>query len=185
MKKHNALKVVLVSLIILLVLSWIFPAAYFSSEFMDQGRVQMGLFDFFEYPLTAISYFGYIPMYLLFVGGFYGVLYKIPAYRSFLDKVVKKANKHSALTIILMVALLALGVSICGLQVGFALFIPFLVSVLLLMGYDNKVVAYTIVGALAAGLVGTTYGVQNSGLAASVLSLNFDFLPSLLITYFI
>ena len=30
-------------------------------------------------------------------------------------------------------------------------------------------------GALAAGLVGTTYGVQNSGLAASVLSLNFDF----------
>ena len=175
MKKHNALKVVLASLIILLVLSWVFPAAYFSSEFMDQGRVQMGLFDFFEYPLTAISYFGYIPMYLLFVGGFYGVLYKIPAYRSFLDKVAAKAKAHSTLTIILMVALLASGVSICGLQVGFALFIPFLVSVLLLMGYDNRVVAYTIVGALAAGLVGTTYGVQNSGLAASILSLNFDF----------
>ena len=175
MKKHNALKVVLASLIVLLVLSWIFPAAYFSSEFMDQGRVQMGLFDFFEYPLTAISYFGYIPMYLLFVGGFYGVLYKIPAYRSFLDKVAAKAKAHSTLTIILMVALLASGVSICGLQVGFALFIPFLVSVLLLMGYDNRVVAYTIVGALAAGLVGTTYGVQNSGLAASILSLNFDF----------
>lgn len=175
MKKHNALKVVLVSLIVLLVLSWIFPAAYFSSEFMDQGRVQMGLFDFFEYPLTAISYFGYIPMYLLFVGGFYGVLYKIPAYRSFLDKVAAKAKAHSTLTIILMVALLASGVSICGLQVGFALFIPFLVSVLLLMGYDNRVVAYTIVGALAAGLVGNTYGVQNSGLAASILSLNFDF----------
>lgn len=175
MKKHNALKVVLVSLIVLLVLSWIFPAAYFSSEFMDQGRVQMGLFDFFEYPLTAISYFGYIPMYLLFVGGFYGVLYKIPAYRSFLDKVAAKAKAHSTLTIILMVALLASGVSICGLQVGFALFIPFLVSVLLLMGYDNRVVAYTIVGALAAGLVGITYGVQNSGLAASILSLNFDF----------
>lgn len=175
MKKHNALKVVLASLIVLLVLSWIFPAAYFSSEFMDQGRVQMGLFDFFEYPLTAISYFGYIPMYLLFVGGFYGVLYKIPAYRSFLDKVAAKAKAHSTLTIILMVALLALGVSICGLQIGFALFIPFLVSVLLLMGYDNRVVAYTIVGALAAGLVGTTYGVQNIGLAASVLSLNFDF----------
>ena len=175
MKKHNALKVVLVSLIVLLVLSWIFPAAYFSSEFMDQGRVQMGLFDFFEYPLTAISYFGYIPMYLLFVGGFYGVLYKIPAYRSFLDKVAAKAKAHSTLTIILMVALLASGVSICGLQVGFALFIPFLVSVLLLMGYDNRVVAYTIVGALAAGLVGTTYGVQNSGLAARILSLNFDF----------
>ena len=175
MKKHNALKVVLAAIIVLLVLSWVIPSAYFSSEFMDQGRVQMGLFDFFEYPLTAISYFGYIPMYLLFVGGFYGVLYKIPGYRSFLDKAAKKASKHSALTIILIVALLALGVSVCGLQIGFALFIPFLVSLLLLMGYDNKIVAYTIVGALAAGLVGNTYGVQNSGLAASVLSLNYDF----------
>lgn len=175
MKKHNALKVVLVSLIVLLVLSWIFPAAYFSSEFMDQGRVQMGLFDFFEYPLTAVSYFGYIPVYLLFVGGFYGVLYKIPAYRNLLDKVAAKAKAHSKLTIALMVALLALGVSVCGLQIGFALFIPFLISLLLLMGYDNKVVAYTIVGALVAGLVGTTYGVQNTGLATSVLSLNFDY----------
>ena len=147
MKKHNALKVVLVSMIVALVLSWIIPAAYFSTEFMDQGRVQMGLFNFFEYPLTAVSYFGYIPVYLLFVGGFYGVLYKIPAYRNLLDKVAAKAKAHSTLTIILMVALLASGVSICGLQVGFALFIPFLVSVLLLMGYDNRVIAYTLVGA--------------------------------------
>lgn len=175
MKKHNALKVVLASLLVLLVLSWIFPAAYFSSEFMDQGRVQMGLFDLFEYPLTAVSYFGYIPMYLLFVGGFYGVLYKIPAYRSFLDKVAAKASKHNALTIILIVTLLAVGVSVCGLQIGFALFIPFLVSLLLLMGHDKKLVAYTLVGALAAGLVGTTYGVQNTGLATSTLLLNFDY----------
>ena len=50
MKKHNALKVVLASLIVLLVLSWIFPAAYYSGQFMDQGRVQMGLFDLFNYP---------------------------------------------------------------------------------------------------------------------------------------
>ena len=175
MKKHNALKVVLVSMIVALVLSWIIPAAYFSTEFMDQGRVQMGLFNFFEYPLTAVSYFGYIPVYLLFVGGFYGVLYKIPAYRNLLDKVAAKGKAHSKLTITLLVALLALGVSVCGLQIGFALFIPFLVSVLLLMGYDNRVIAYTLVGALVAGLVGTTYAVQNIGLAASVLTLNYDY----------
>lgn len=175
MKKHNGLKVVLVSMLVALVLSWIIPAAYFSSEFLDQGRVQMGLFNFFEYPLTAVSYFGYIPVYLLFVGGFYGVLYKIPAYRNLLDKVAAKAKAHSKLTIVLIVTLLALGVSICGLQIGLALFIPFLVSVLLLMGYDNKIIAYTLVGALVAGLVGTTYAVQNTGLAASALALNFDF----------
>ena len=175
MKKHNALKVVLVSLVLFLILSWIIPAAYFSGEFMDQGRVQMGLFDFFEYPLTAISYFGYVPVFLLFVGGFYGVLYKIPAYRNLLDKVAAKAKAHNKITIILMVSLIALGVSICGLQIAFALFIPFLVSVLLLMGYDKKVAAYTLVGAMVAGLVGTTYAAQNVGLALSALQLNFDY----------
>ena len=102
MKKHNTIKVVLITMLVFLLLSWILPAAYYSGQYVDQGRVQMGLFDFFEYPLTAISYFGYIPMYLLFVGGFYGVLYKIPGYRSFLDKAAKKASKHSALTIILI-----------------------------------------------------------------------------------
>ena len=175
MKKHNALKVVLVSLVLFLILSWIIPAAYYSGQFMDQGRVQMGLFDFFEYPLTAISYFGYIPVFLLFVGGFYGVLYKIPAYRNLLDKVAAKGKAHNILTITLIVSLLALGVSICGLQIGLALFIPFLVSVLLLMGYEKKMVAYTLVGAMTAGFVGTTYASQNVGLALSALSLNFDY----------
>lgn len=175
MKKHNALKVVLATMVVILIFSWILPSAYFSGEIMDQGRVQMGLFDFFEYPLTAISYFGYVPAYLLLVGGFYGVLYKIPAYRNLLDKIAAKAKAHALLTIILMVTLIAAGVSICGLQIAFAIFVPFLISVLLLMGYDKKIVALTLVGAMVAGLVGTTYATQNVGLATSTLALDFDY----------
>ena len=57
MKKHNEFKVVLISMLVFLLLSWIFPAAYYSGEFVDQGRVQMGLFDSFDYPLLAVSYF--------------------------------------------------------------------------------------------------------------------------------
>ena len=45
MKKHNTVKVVLIVLLLFLVLSWILPAAYYSSQYVDQGRVQMGLFD--------------------------------------------------------------------------------------------------------------------------------------------
>lgn len=42
MKKHNTVKVVLIVLLLFLVLSWILPAAYYSSQYVDQGRVQMG-----------------------------------------------------------------------------------------------------------------------------------------------
>ena len=84
MKKHNAIKAVLITLLLFTILTWIFPAAIFSGEYVEQGRVQMGLFDLFNYPLTSISYFGYIVLFIVLVGGFYGILYKIPAYRSFL-----------------------------------------------------------------------------------------------------
>ena len=88
MKKHNTVKVVLITLLVFVLLTWILPAAYFSGQYVEQGRVQMGLFDLLNYPLTALSYFGYIAFYIIVVGGFYGVLYKIPAYRTFLDKIV-------------------------------------------------------------------------------------------------
>ena len=57
MKKHNTVKVVLITLLVFVLLTWILPAAYFSGQYVEQGRVQMGLFDLLNYPLTALSYF--------------------------------------------------------------------------------------------------------------------------------
>ena len=175
MKKHNTIKVVLITILVLLLLTWILPAAYYSGEFVDQGRVQMGLFDLFNYPLTALSYFGYIGLFLILVGGFYGILYKIPAYRAFLDRIVKSANKHEAVSISTMVIVLALLVSICGVQIGIALFIPLIVSIILLMGYDKIVAALVTVGSISAGLIGSTYAYANVSVLTSTLALKLDY----------
>ena len=85
MKKHNTVKVVLIVILLFLLLSWILPAAYYSSSYVEQGRVQMGLFDLVNYPFTSLSYFGYIALFIILVGGFYGVLNKIPAYHDFVE----------------------------------------------------------------------------------------------------
>ncbi len=172
MKKHNTLKVVLITTLVLLVLSWIFPAAYFSSEYVEQGRMQMGLSNVFNYFMTSLSYFGHYALYLVLVGCFYGILYKIPAYRTFLDKVVAKVN--AKVFIVLTVIILALGVSVAGLQIGFAIFIPLIVALILLMGYDKIVAAMVVVGSLAAGLVGTTYA-NNNSILITVLDLKADY----------
>jgi energy-coupling factor transporter transmembrane protein EcfT len=42
-EKHNATRVILIVFIGLMLLSWIIPAAYFSGDYVDQGRAQMGL----------------------------------------------------------------------------------------------------------------------------------------------
>ncbi len=175
MKKHNAIKAVLITLLLFMVLTWIFPAAYFSGEYAEQGRVQMGLFDLFNYPLTSISYFGYIVLFIVLVGGFYGILYKIPAYRSFLDKIVSKVSGKEKLVLAIMMILFAVLTSICGLQIGLAIFIPFVVSLILLMGYDKVVAALTVVGSIGVGLAGTTYAYSNIASLLSALSLDFDF----------
>lgn len=173
MKKHSIGKVVLITMIVCLVLTWIFPAAYYSGEYVDQGRVQMGLFDLFNYPLTALSYFGYIALFIILIGGFYGVLYKIPAYRSFLNKIVDKVEGKEKLFISIMIILIALLVSLCGLQFGVALLIPLIVSIILLMGYDKIVAAFVSVGGISAGLIGATYAYNNLSVLFETLNLKF------------
>ena len=175
MKKHNTVKVVLITILVLLVLSWIFPAAYYSGQYVDQGRVQMGLSELFNYPMTAFSYFGHIAVLMILVGSFYGILYKIPAYRTFLDKFVSKFEGKEKLFLAIVSVLLAFGVSIAGLQLGYIIFIPFIVSLILLMGYDKIVAALVIVGSMSAGFIGTTYASSNLNILIKQLSLDFDY----------
>ena len=175
MKKHNIIKVVLITMLVFLLLSWILPAAYYSGQFVDQGRVQMGLFDLFNYQLTALSYFGYIGLFFILVGGFYGILYKIPAYRTFLERIVKLFEGKEKILLSIMVVVIALLVSVCGIQFGIALFIPFIISLILLMGYDKITAALVTVGGAIAGLIGTTYAVNNTGILTATLALDADF----------
>lgn len=175
MKKHNIVKVVLVTMLVFMLLTWILPAAYYSSSYVDQGRVQMGLFDLFNYPLTSLSYFGYMALFVLFVGGFYGILYKIPAYRTFLDKIVTKCRGKEKIVLSIIMIVLAVLTSICGMQLALVIFFPFLVSIIFLLGYDKIVAALALVGSTMIGIAGSTYGYGNISVLLSTLSLDITF----------
>lgn len=175
MKKHNTVKVVLITMLVFFLLTWILPAAVYSGQYVDQGRTQMGLFDLLNYPFTSLSYFGYIAFYIILVGGFYGVLYKIPAYRSFLDRIVTMFKGKEMIFLSAMVVLIAAIVSICGLQFGLFIFVPFIIALILLMGYDKIVAALVTVGSMAVGLMGSTYATQNMSMLTQSLGLDFDF----------
>ena len=74
MKKHNALKVVGITLLLFALLTWILPCATYQTEYTEVGRYQVGLFDLLSYQSTVLGYFGYVALFVLVVGGFYGVL---------------------------------------------------------------------------------------------------------------
>ena len=52
MKKHNALKVSLITLFVFVLLTWILPAATYQSSYSEIGRSQVGIFDLVSYQNT-------------------------------------------------------------------------------------------------------------------------------------
>lgn len=172
MKKHNTFKIVLGTLLVFAILSWIIPAAYYSGEFVDQGRVQVGLFDLFNYSLTSLSYFGYIGLFLIFVGGFYGILNKIPAYRNLLDAIAKGSQGKEKVILSIIMVLLAVIVSVWGIEIEMLLFVPFIVSVILFMGFDKMVAALAVAGSSLVGVAGSTYAYGKIGMLTQVLNVD-------------
>ena len=157
MKKNNILKVVLLSILIVFLCSWIFPTAYYNYELIEQTREQVGLFNMFSYPLIAFSYFSYILFYVLVCGALYGVLNKIPAYKVLLEKITKGFKGKENIFLILVMVLLAVVSSFVGLPFGLLVVFPMIISIVLMMGYNKLVAASVTVGSVICGMIGNTY----------------------------
>ena len=157
MKKHNALKVVVITLLVFMLLSWILPAATYQTSYTEIGRSQVGLFDLLSYQSTVLGYFGYVALFVLVVGGFYGVLVKIGAYRKILDAIAKKFQGKEWLCLSIIMIILALLTSICGMHLAVLMLFPFIISLVLLLGYNKLAATAVTAGSVAVGLMGTTF----------------------------
>ena len=172
MKKHNTLKVVLLSIFVVVLCSWIFPAAQYSGELVTQAREQIGLFNLFSYPLVTLAYFSYILFYVLVCGGLYGVLGKIPAYKKLLEKIVKGFKGKEVIFLALIMILLSAITSLVGFSFGLIILFPMLISIILMMGYNKLVAASVTVGSVICGMIGNTYANDTFSYINSILGTN-------------
>lgn len=170
MKKHNALKVVIITLLLFALLTWILPCAAFQTEYTELGRYQAGLFDILSYQSTVLGYFGYVALFVLVVGGFYGVLYKTGAYRRMLDSLVKKFKGKEVICLIVIMALFAFLTSFAGLQLALLMLFPFVISLVLMMGYNKLAATAVTAGSVAVGLMGTTFAYNTTQVLQQYLS---------------
>lgn len=170
MKKHNALKVVIITLLLFALLTWILPCAAFQTEYTELGRYQAGLFDILSYQSTVLGYFGYVALFVLVVGGFYGVLYKTGAYRRMLDSLVKKFKGKEVICLVVIMALFAFLTSFAGLQLALLMLFPFVISLVLMMGYNKSTAIAVTAGSVAVGLMGTTFSYNTTQVLQQYLS---------------
>jgi uncharacterized ion transporter superfamily protein YfcC len=168
MKKYNLLKIVLITIFVATLLTWLIPGSAFDGTIKAQDRSMLGIWTLVTYPIVAFSYFAYVGLFIVVVGGFYGLLNKTGVYKSILDSIVKKFKNDKKLFLIISILSMALLSSFTNLSIGLLVFVPFLISIILLMGYDRVVALLSTIGAIFVGFIGSTY---NNSIALNINSI--------------
>lgn len=174
MKKHSLFKMIGITIIVAVLLTWIFPITYYGYSLTEESRSQVGLFELFSYGPIIFNYFGSVIFYVLAIGGFYGVLHQIDGYRNLLDKIVEKFKGKENIFLIIVMVLFALMASMAGLTTALLFLFPLVITIILLMGYNKQTAALTTIGSVAIGLIGTTVSATNLNTIVGILELDFS-----------
>lgn len=175
MKKNGLFKILFILIIAIVLLSWFVPGGYYSGEFVSAGYARLGFFDFCQYLVLPFfqSMFLEVLIFLLSVGAFYAVLGNTGTYRNMLEKIAKKIGKKGNWFLIITAFVFAALSSFGGYGLIMFMFIPAIISLVLLLGYDKLTALLVTFGSMLVGAIGATYA-SYIGYSTALLSLEFS-----------
>lgn len=155
MKKHSLFKVILIVLGSLLAVDAILAIlGYCGVSGLKDVYTMIPLGDVIINFVQSFYYFFDTVVYLLVLGAFYGVLDKVPAYKKLVDNVAQKFKAHSRLVVFIITGLFAVLTSLTGLTNVLLVFVPFVIAVILLLGYDKLVAISSTIVSMLVGFMG-------------------------------
>jgi len=150
MKKHGLLKILGILLLLVVIVSFILTGRSDVKDFVGLGDVALN-------GLKSMYYFFYLVIFVLSIGGFYGVLNKAPGYKKLLDNTVKRLKPLGKKFIFITILVFAVVASLTGMTLPILIFVPFVISIILLLGYDKLVaISSTVVSAMV-GYIGGVF----------------------------
>lgn len=179
MKKTGLFKIITWMLLVIMVLTWIFSASYLSvdADIAEMGfEYKIGFFDFFQLLFGSFSfaYFMQIAILILSVGALYGVLKKSGAYRSFVERIAEIFKGRELAVLIIVAFLIAVLTSVFDFGFSLFIFIPFIIAIILAMGYDKITACLATFGAMLVGTIGSTIGYGTTGQINSMLGVELN-----------
>ncbi len=174
MKKHDLFKILGIVILSYVVLTWIFDASYYSGFLQVVGKQEVGLGYLINVPIQTLGYFSYLFVFILAIGAFYELLNATGLYRKTLDAVVKKIKKHKQIALITITVLIAVLSSVTGLEFGMLFIFPFVISLIILLGYDKFTALAATIGATLVGMMGSTYSYTAYGIVNDVLKTTYN-----------
>lgn len=146
-KKYGLFKVLSIMLLAIVAITYFVKDRSGATSYLALGDV------FLNY-LQSFYYFFDTALFIMVVGGFYGVLNKIPAYKKMVKGIANKMEDKSKMFVVAITIILALVSSLTGLNVILLLIVPMLVSIVLLLGYDKLVAISATIGSIVVGFIG-------------------------------
>ena len=156
MKKHSLFKVILIVFGALVCVNGILAIiGNFVKDLAVFKMIPLGdtLLNFVQ----SFYYFFDTLVFVLVLGGFYAVLNKVPAYKKLVDNIAQKVKSHSKLFVFIVTGLFAVLTAATGLTNVLLVFVPFVVAIILLLGYDKLVAISSTVVAMLVGLMGGVF----------------------------
>ena len=160
MKKNNLLKVILITFLLFVVLSWFIKGSvFYQGTFYkaDQSTV-IGIGDIFSLPFQVFYLYAEYGIIFLIIGGFYGVLNKTGAYHKIIEKLAKPFKNRRNLAIILSAIFIMSFESIIGNSLLTFTFIPFIASFLTELNFNKKRIMLATIGSLFLGMFASITG---------------------------
>lgn len=173
MKKHNLLKVLGITFLVVIVLTWITPAGYYSSgEFVDAGTTPLGFFDLARTPLIAIANLIQYGILFALIGGFYGVLAKTGVYLPMVDKISAKLKGKETRFLAIMTVVFTVVSAVTGLDLFLLVLVPFVASIIIGLGCDKMSAMLATIGSIIIGKIGSVYSTSVTFYSSQYLGLD-------------
>lgn len=160
-KEHVIVKSILSITFIAILLTWLIPYGAFSeATYYEYGMGRIGLNDI----PTLLYYAFYFALdkvvYLLALGGFYGVLSKTRGYQKLVTNIAKKLEKGKSTVVVVSMIIFALITTLLTNTLAVVAFIPFAISVFSKMRLDKLSTFIATFGGILAGLIAAPWGTE-------------------------
>lgn len=158
-RKNDKIKILLIAILVYFVMSWIMEGGMYSSgQYTSVGMQRMGLFD-----IMLVSYSAFMRVlpeiiYILVVGGMYGVLSQSKGYRKLVDKTVNLIKGKELIAFGVITLLVGAYTSITNQILALFCIVPFIITVFLRSGYDRLTALSAGFGGMFIGYLGLTVG---------------------------
>lgn len=158
MKKHNLIKIIGITFLILILLSFFIKPSVVDGKTITSIELNsIGIIGFAQLFYQSMVQNLDILVFVVMIGIMYGVLNKTNAYQQLVTSISNKFSGKENVILLISILFFSMLSSLFGLKLELLIFLPLVSAILMHVGYDNKTVFCGTIGSILIGMLGSTF----------------------------